>query len=114
MMFLGVKRQIINSPQLGVCISVMLHHNSFRVDTVHDGIGIEDSMDCAFFWRNGQFSIDTCMNCQTKCCLKCSHAAAPWKGFITGVGLCCEQVEDTRLDDWRYKMFGYTSRPFVD
>lgn len=100
-MFLRVKRQIMNSPLLGV--SVMLHQNSFRVDTVLDGFGIEDSL-C--FWRNGQFNID--MNCQTKRCLRCSRsAAAPWEGFTTGVGI----VNRWTIKDWTtggLKMFDST------
>lgn len=114
--FFRVKRQIVNSPPPGVYVSVMLHQNSFRVDTVLDGFGIEESTDFAllekwpvFHWHSPS------VNRQTKCCLivwtRCN------KSLCKFWGLCCEQVEDKdyrRPEVWNvWFNIGYTSRPIV-
>lgn len=104
-----VKRRIINSPVLGVYIWVMLHQNSFRVDTVLDGFGIEDSVDCKFLEKWPVFH-DTCL-------AWIARPNAVWSSGIDKVS-SQESVKTLRaatvlwtgwrLEDWRYKMFDST------
>lgn len=91
---------------LGVYISVMLHQNSFRVDTVLDGCGIEDSVEkMASFPLTRTSRPNDRLN---------TLSAAPGRSFTAGVG------EDRKKnDDWTtggIKMFDSVTHlaPIVD